>query len=122
MISTALRTGCALPQITPCPLIDRFQSHLGLHVIHTESEEDYGIPRTLSLETLKNEQYLMFCVGIATTYGIIGRLDRLMLTVKEVVGEQYHIHGAGVSIPMRTTSRVPLDSRTNTMEYRPPQV
>ncbi|KAF7338076.1 hypothetical protein MVEN_02032100 [Mycena venus] len=122
MISTALRTGCPLPQITPCPLIDRFHGHLGLHVIQNDSEEDYGIPRTLNLETLQNEQYLMFCVGIATTYGIISRLDRLMVTVKEIVGEQYHIHGAGVSLPARIVSRVPLGSRTNTMEYRPPQV
>ncbi|KAF7363690.1 hypothetical protein MSAN_01026700 [Mycena sanguinolenta] len=120
MISTALRTGSALPQITPCPLIDRFQSHLGLH--HNDSEEDYGIPKTLNLETLQNEQYLMFCVGIATTYGIISRLDRLMVTVKEIVGEQYHIHGAGVPLPIRTAPRIPLGSRTNTMEYRPPQV
>ncbi|KAF8211930.1 hypothetical protein K438DRAFT_1805637 [Mycena galopus ATCC 62051] len=121
MTSTALRTGCPLPQITPGPLIDRFQSHLGLHVMHQDSEEDYyGIPKTLNLETLQNQQYLMFCVGIATTYGIISRLDRLMVTVKEIVGEQYHIHGAGVSLPTRT--RVPLGSRTNTMEYRPPQV
>ncbi|KAJ6502261.1 hypothetical protein C8R45DRAFT_818343 [Mycena sanguinolenta] len=122
MISTALRTGCALPQITPCPLIDRFQSHLGLHVVHHDSEEDYGIPKTLNLETLQNEQYLMFCVGIATTYGIISRLDRLMVTVKEIVGEQYHIHGAGVPLPTRPSTRIPLGSRTNTMEYRPPQV
>jgi len=122
MISTALRTGCALPQITPCPLIDRFQSHLGLHVTHSDSEEDYGLPRILNLETLQNEQYLMFCVGIATTYGTISRLDRLMVTVKEIVGEQYHIHGAGVALPTRVASRVPLGSRTNTMEFRPPQV
>lgn len=30
----------------------------GLNVIHEESEEDYGLPRTLTLDTLKNEQYL----------------------------------------------------------------
>jgi hypothetical protein len=124
MISTALRTGCALPQITPCPLIDRFQSQFGLHVIHKDSEEDYGLPRTLTLETLQNEQYLRFCVGIATTYGFLSRLDRLMVTVKEIVGEQYHIHGAGVSLATRIASRggIPLGSRTNTLQYRPPQV
>jgi len=38
----------------------------------------------------------MFCVGISTAFGIINRLDRLMMAVKEVVGEQYHIHGIGV--------------------------
>lgn len=27
-------------------------------VIHTESEDDYGLPRTLTLDTLQNEQYM----------------------------------------------------------------
>ena len=59
MISTALRTGQPLPQITPCPLLDRFMLHFhGFNVIHRESEEDYGLPRTLSLATLEDEQYL----------------------------------------------------------------
>ena len=59
MISSSLRSGAPLPQITPCPLLDRFclQYH-GLDVIHKEAEEDYGLPRTLTLETLQNEQYL----------------------------------------------------------------
>ncbi|CAK5277324.1 unnamed protein product [Mycena citricolor] len=105
MISTALRTGNALPQITPCPLVDRFQTQYGLQVIHKDSEEDYGLPRTLTLETLQNEQYLNFCVGVSTAYGIMTRLDRLMVTVKEIVGEQYHIHGAGLPL----TTRPPAD-------------
>ncbi|KAJ7510139.1 hypothetical protein B0H11DRAFT_1957855 [Mycena galericulata] len=125
MISTALRTGCPLPQITPCPLIDRFsQTHweYGLNIIHRESEDDYGLPRELTLETLQNEQYLMFCVAVATAYNIMSRLDRLMVTVKEVVGEQYHIHGAGVALAARTgRAGAPLGSRTNTLQYRPPQ-
>ncbi|KAL1742869.1 hypothetical protein HDZ31DRAFT_42289 [Schizophyllum fasciatum] len=97
LISTALRTGTPLPQITPCPLLDRFMLHFhGFNVIHRESEEDYGLPRTLGLSTLEDEQYLMFCVGVSTTFTIITRLDRLMVAAKEVVGEQYHIHGVGL--------------------------
>ncbi len=62
MVSSSLRTGCPLPQITPCPLIDRFTlKYHGLNVIHKEAEDDYGLPRTLTLETLKDEQYL--CVN-----------------------------------------------------------
>jgi len=59
MISSSLRSGAPLPQITPCPLLDRFtfQYH-GLDVIHKDAEEDYGLPRTLTLETLQDEQYL----------------------------------------------------------------
>ncbi|KAJ8522296.1 hypothetical protein ONZ45_g1089 [Pleurotus djamor] len=97
MISTALRTGHPLPQITPCPLLDRYmERNHGLNVIHVDSEEDYGLPRNLSLSTLENEQYLRFCVGVSTAYGIMTQLDRLMVATKEIVGEQYHIHGIGL--------------------------
>jgi hypothetical protein len=58
MITSALRTGYPLPQITPC-LLDRSMSvYHGFDVIQKEEEEDYGLPRTLNLETLQNEQYL----------------------------------------------------------------
>ena len=39
--------------------------------------------------------YRSFCVGVSTSFGIVTRLDRLMLATKELVGEQYHIHGVG---------------------------
>ncbi|KAJ3536349.1 hypothetical protein NMY22_g6068 [Coprinellus aureogranulatus] len=97
MISSSLRTGNPLPQVTPCPLLDRFMMRYhGLDVIHRDSEDDYGLPRLLTLETLQNEQYMMFCVGISTAYSLMNRLDRLMLAAKEIVGEQYHIHGVGI--------------------------
>jgi hypothetical protein len=59
MITSSLRTGSPLPQITPCPLLDRFllQYH-GLNVIHREAGEDHGLPRSMNFDTLKNEQYL----------------------------------------------------------------
>jgi len=100
MISTALRTGTPLPQITPCPLLDRFVlHHHGLNILKGEEEADYGLPRTLTIETLEDEQYLFFSVGVATAFGIVTRLDRLMLATKELVGEQYHIHGMPVTSP-----------------------
>lgn len=59
MVSTALRTGSPLPQVTPCPLLDRFTlHHQGLHVVNEDAEDDYGLPRTLTIETLEDEQYL----------------------------------------------------------------
>jgi hypothetical protein len=59
MITSSLRTGSPLPQITPCPLLDRFllQYH-GLNVVHKEAGEDHGLPRSMTFDTLKNEQYL----------------------------------------------------------------
>ncbi|KAF9521875.1 hypothetical protein CPB83DRAFT_840925 [Crepidotus variabilis] len=107
MVSNSLRTGSPLPQITPCPLLDRFTlRYHGLNVIHKEAKEDYGLPRTLTLDTLRNEQYLIFCVGVATAYSIVNRLDMLMVAVKQLVGEQYHIHGVG--LPMQQQSNLPL--------------
>ncbi|THU98769.1 hypothetical protein K435DRAFT_720372 [Dendrothele bispora CBS 962.96] len=120
MISTALRTGTPLPQITPCPLLDRFLlKYHGLNVIHREAEEDYGLPRNLTKETLENDQYMMFCVGVSTAFGIVSRLDKLMMAAKEIVGEQYHIHGVGMMPSLRGVG-VPLGPRTSTITFRPP--
>jgi hypothetical protein len=59
MIASSLRTGNPLPQITPAPLLDRFMlKYHGLDIIHKEAEEDYGLPRSLTLDTLQDEQYL----------------------------------------------------------------
>jgi len=59
MVASSLRTGNPLPQITPTPLLDRFMlKYHGLDIIHKESEEDYGLPRALTLDTLQDEQYL----------------------------------------------------------------
>jgi hypothetical protein len=59
MISTALRTGVPLPQITPCPLLDRFiLYHHGLNVMRYEDDDDYGLPRTMSMDVLEDEQYM----------------------------------------------------------------
>lgn len=59
MITTALRTGEPLPQITPCPLVDRFysqSSEVGAEDMH--GEDDLQLPKTLTIETLQDEQYL----------------------------------------------------------------
>ncbi|KIJ58894.1 hypothetical protein HYDPIDRAFT_51292, partial [Hydnomerulius pinastri MD-312] len=89
LISSSLRTGNPLPQVTPCPLLDRFMvRHHGLNVIHEESADDFGLPKTLTLETLESLQYLTFCVGVSTAFSIVTRLDQLMVAVKELVGEQ----------------------------------
>ncbi|EJF58526.1 hypothetical protein DICSQDRAFT_66814 [Dichomitus squalens LYAD-421 SS1] len=112
MISTALRTGNPLPQITPCPLLDRFMVHThGLNIIRQEADDDYGLPRTMTIDTLANEQYLRvaFSVGVTTAFGIVLRLDKLMVATKELVGEQYHIHGIGVPEPKSAGPTTPVD-------------
>lgn len=113
LVSTAIRTGNPLPQITPCPLFDRFIQHQhGLNVIRQEADDDYGLPRTMTIDTLENEQYLCFCVGVSTAFGIVTRLDRLMVATKELVGEQYHIHGVGF---VSKTGGVEMSTRTSSL-------
>jgi len=98
MVSYALRTATPLPQITPGPLLDRFlQSQHGFNVLRHEADDDYGLPRVVTLSTLADEQYLFFCVGVASAYGIVNRIDRLMVATKQLVGEHFHIQGIGIS-------------------------
>jgi len=119
LTSTALRSGNPLPQITPCPLLERFSRfNHGLNIVLHEADDDYGLPKTMTVETLENEQYMYFCVGVTTAFGIVHRLDRLMVATKELVGEQYHIHGVGLrtrgggeDVDPRHSDWVPSDVR-----------
>jgi Aromatic acid exporter family member 2 len=59
MISFALRTGTPLPQITPAPLLDRFwRYHAGLNMLQQEAADEAGLPRTVTFDTLQEEQYM----------------------------------------------------------------
>ncbi|EIN13098.1 hypothetical protein PUNSTDRAFT_139763 [Punctularia strigosozonata HHB-11173 SS5] len=116
LITTALRTGNPLPQITPCPLVDRFMLHQhGLNVLLPDQDDPYGLPRTVTIDTLENEQYLIFCVATTTAFNIMTRLDRLMVATKELVGEQYHIDGVGIRLAEGRRG-IPMGSRTTTKE------
>lgn len=42
-----------------------------------------------------------FSVGVSTAYGIVSRLDRLMIATKALVGEQYHINGLPLYVSKR---------------------
>jgi len=97
LISTALRSGAPIPQITPCPLLDRFlRYNHGLNVVQEEEDGELGLPKTTTAKLLEDEQYMYFCVGVSTACSIVNDLDKLMVDTKELVGEQYHIHGIGI--------------------------
>ena len=117
LISTALRSGTPIPQITPCPLLNRFMRYNhGFNVVQEEEDDEFGLPKTPTVELLEDEQYMYgflysppimlfwaltsfsryFCVGISTAFSIVNNLDKLMVATKELVGEQYHIHGIGI--------------------------
>jgi uncharacterized membrane protein YgaE (UPF0421/DUF939 family) len=116
LISVSLRTGNPLPQVTPCPLLDRFMERRhGLYIVHEESEEDFGLPKVLTEETLESLQYMIFCVGVSTAFSIVTRLDKLMVAVKELVGEQYHIDGVGLPLYSRRGRGVEMRAPVTTI-------
>ncbi|KAF8548399.1 hypothetical protein OG21DRAFT_1449193 [Imleria badia] len=116
LISSSLRTGNPLPQVTPCPLLNRFMERRhGLNVVHEECEEDFGLPKVLTEDTLESLQYLIFCVGVSTAFSIVMRLDKLMVAVKELVGEQYHIDGVGLPLHYRRGRGVEMRTPATTI-------
>ncbi|KAL7418186.1 hypothetical protein BDY24DRAFT_437656 [Mrakia frigida] len=104
LCATCLRSASPLPQITPCPLIERYlERHHGLRIdmdydesVHHE-EESGGVPRHVTAEVLESIEYCNFAVGCATAFAIVGRLDRLMVISKTLLGETFHIDGLRAS-------------------------
>lgn len=108
LCSTALRTAQPLPQLSPI-LFSRFLSDAGFsfspdddddhHHHHHHEEEDVNgdgslhsssnLPHELTVEVLESEEYMTFAVGVITLSAIVLQLDRLLLAVKELVGESY---------------------------------
>ncbi|KDN53019.1 hypothetical protein K437DRAFT_219732 [Tilletiaria anomala UBC 951] len=92
MCSTALQSGMPLPQITPCPLLDRFLLlKPGFAITQDDDEDNLGLPTHVTFATVCDPAYLNFAVGASTAAGLIIRLDKLMLVVKELVGEAYPV-------------------------------
>ena len=59
LISTALRSGTPIPQITPCPLLNRFlRYNHGLNVVREEEDDEYELPKTTTVDLLKDDQYM----------------------------------------------------------------
>jgi hypothetical protein len=68
MCATATKTGNALPQITPSPLVDRFYTRLeGLKIAKIDRS---GIPKNVDLETLQDWQYALFAIGCTLSFAI----------------------------------------------------
>lgn len=109
LIASALETGAPLPQLTPSPLVARAMQnnvqmrqkrldnpldnlpadgHFDTPVGNTFDEHDH-----MNFDVLRDEQFMVFTVGIVTSMALFGTLDKLMLTVKELTGEAYEIRG-----------------------------
>ncbi|CBQ69669.1 conserved hypothetical protein [Sporisorium reilianum SRZ2] len=95
MCSTALKTGQPLPQITPCPLVDRFMDtpHGFSTYLPGDGHDDIlaSLPAKITLATLQDAEYMTFSVGVSTLFGLVMRVDKLCVAVKELVGESYAV-------------------------------
>jgi hypothetical protein len=67
LISTSLRTGHPLPQVTPCPLLDRFMRHSQPVSIPQPDHSTITLPRDIGLNVLMNEQYLSVALTLIRT-------------------------------------------------------
>lgn len=68
MCANATKTGNALPQITPSPLVDRFYTRLeGLRVAGVNQK---GILDVVDHETLQDWQYALYAIGCSLAFAI----------------------------------------------------
>lgn len=68
MCATATKTGNALPQITPSPLVDRFYTRLeGLRIVKVDKK---GISKDVDAETLHDWQYALYAIGCTLSFAI----------------------------------------------------
>lgn len=87
MASNAIKTGTALPQLVPAPIIDRLYAKMEL----AQSRQGTGsLPKTVSREMLEDPGYAGFAVGSVISFALVHRIDALLLVVKELVGEVWH--------------------------------
>lgn len=70
MTSSSLRAGTPLPQITPCPLVERlYQKKYGLTVAHADGDSD-DIPESVTVDVLESEEYLKYALATTTVFSM----------------------------------------------------
>ncbi|PWY92601.1 hypothetical protein BO70DRAFT_357736 [Aspergillus heteromorphus CBS 117.55] len=75
----ALKTGDALPEILPTPLVK-------------QAVENWACGRSgeiISSEMIRDEGYRRFCVAASAYFGFLGTVDELVLVLKGVLGEAH---------------------------------
>ncbi|CAD6889139.1 unnamed protein product [Tilletia controversa] len=105
MTSTSLRSAMPLPQLTAAPLVHRFlllESEVAQRetwradhrVQRSDNEDTFGFPKQFCSELLEDEAFMTLSVAMTTGFGILLRLDRLMVCTKALVGEGYPVGAA----------------------------
>lgn len=81
VVEQALKTGDALPEVLPTPLLKRCLVLWGKRA----GGEGLG----LTAELVRDEGYRRFCVAVSSYLKVLGAVDELVLVVKEVLGEAH---------------------------------
>jgi hypothetical protein len=96
LASNALRVGRPLP-FYHAPLLQSFLRKPHGYEISMSEHADPELPSHVDLETLSSLEYLEFSTAVSLAYSIINRLDRIQMVVKQLVGEDLHVNGVGIS-------------------------
>ncbi|KAK0549805.1 hypothetical protein OC845_002960 [Tilletia horrida] len=122
MTSSALRSAMPLPQLTAAPLVHRFlllegdlagqESWRAEHRVHRPEDQDtFGFPKHFGRELLEDEVFMTLAVAMTTSFGILLRLDRLMVCTKELVGEAYPVGAGSYLYPPLAQAHLPEEDR-----------
>ncbi|GAA99717.1 uncharacterized protein L969DRAFT_96141 [Mixia osmundae IAM 14324] len=91
MAHVALRHATPLPRYWT-PLATRLTDHrYGVNLV-LEDEMGSNVPHTVNMDVASSENYLKFCTATTLAWNFINRVDRIVYTVKELVGEDFALH------------------------------
>lgn len=79
VVEQALKTGDALPEVLPTPLLKRC----------LESWNSRNVDVTLTMDLIRDENYRKFCVALSSYLKFLTSVDDLVLLMKEVLGEAH---------------------------------
>lgn len=79
VIEQALKTGDALPEVLPTPLVKRCFDHW------VQSDADLILNR----EKARDAEYRKFCAALSSYLKFLGAVDDLVLVMKETLGEAH---------------------------------
>jgi Aromatic acid exporter family member 2 len=79
VIEQALKTGDALPEVLPTPLVTRHLTHWSMS----------SVDLIMSVDKVKDAEYRKFCAALSAYLLFLGGVDDLVLVMKEVLGEAH---------------------------------
>ncbi|KEI37617.1 uncharacterized protein L969DRAFT_89573 [Mixia osmundae IAM 14324] len=94
MAHVALRYATPLPRYWT-PLATRLLDHQYGYKLVLDDDTESRLPHTINLDVVYSEDYLKFCTATTLAWNFVNRVDRMVYTVKELVGEDFALHLRG---------------------------